>query len=49
VGNVVAPSLSLVDDVWKGLQNLDDAEKIAKIMPGSRLPFLLPAVNALGD
>jgi hypothetical protein len=49
VGNVVAPSMSLIDDVWKGLQNLDDPEKLAKIMPGSRLPFLLPAVNALGD
>ena len=49
VGNVVAPSLSLADDVWKGLQNLDDPEKLAKLLPGSRLPFLLPAINALGD
>lgn len=49
VGNIVAPSLSLVDDIWKAFQNLDDPEKIAKILPGSRLPYLIPAVNALGD
>lgn len=49
VGNMVAPSLSLVDDAWKAVQNLDDPEKLARILPGSRLPFVLPAVNALGD
>lgn len=49
VGNLVAPSLSLVDDAWKALQNLDDPEKLARILPGSRLPYVLPAVNALGE
>lgn len=49
VGNMVAPSLSLVDDVWKALQNLDDPEKLAKVLPGSRLPFIVPAINELGD
>jgi hypothetical protein len=49
VGNMVAPALSLVDDSWKAIQNLDDPEKLARILPGSRLPFVLPAVNALGD
>jgi hypothetical protein len=49
VGNLVAPSMSLVDDVWKGFQNLDDPEKLARILPGSRIPYLLPAINALGD
>ena len=49
VGNVVAPALSLVDDGWKALQNLDDPEKLAKLLPGSRLPYVLPAINALGD
>jgi hypothetical protein len=41
--------MSLVDDVWKGFQNLDDPEKLARILPGSRIPYLLPAINALGD
>ena len=49
VGNLVAPALSLVDDGWKALQNLDDPEKIARMLPGSRIPYLLPAINALGD
>ena len=49
IGNVIAPSLSLVDDGWKALQNLDDPQRLAKLLPGSRLPFVLPAINALGD
>lgn len=49
VGSIVAPSISLVDDAWKAMQNLDDPERLARVLPGSRLPYVLPAINALGD
>lgn len=49
VGNLIAPSASYVDDVFKALQNLDEPEKLARVVPFSRLPYLLPAINALGE
>jgi hypothetical protein len=49
VGNLIAPAAGYVDDVWGALQNLDKPEKAAKILPFSRIPYLIPAVNALGD
>ena len=50
IGNLVAPSASYVDDVYEALQNLTtDPEKVARALPFSRLPYLLPAINALGE
>lgn len=49
IGNLVAPSLGYVDDVFGVLKNLDDPEKVARVLPFSRLPYLLPAINALGE
>lgn len=52
VGNVVAPAAGLVDDVWRGLQNTKegtDPHELVKALPFSRLPWLIPAINALGD
>jgi hypothetical protein len=52
VGNVVAPSLGLVDDVWRGIQNTKegtDPSELIKALPFSKLPFLIPAVNSLTD
>lgn len=49
VGNYVAPSLSLVDDIWKYVQSPDDMGEAAKLLPGSRIPYLLPFVNATQD
>lgn len=50
VGNVVAPSIGLVDDVWRGLQNTKegtDPHELVKSLPFSRLPWMIPALNAL--
>lgn len=50
VGNMVAPSLGLVDDVWKGLQNTKegtDPHELVKALPFSRLPWMIPAINGL--
>lgn len=52
VGNVVAPAAGLVDDVWRGLQNTKegtDPHELLKTLPFNRVPWLIPAVNALGD
>lgn len=49
IGNLVAPAAGYVDDVFGVLQNLDDPEKVARVLPFSRLPYLLPAINALGE
>lgn len=49
VGNYVAPSLSLVDDIWKYAQSPTEVDELAKLFPGSRLPYLLPLVNATKD
>lgn len=50
VGNVVAPAAGLADDLWKGVQNTKegtDPHDLVKSLPFSRLPFLIPALNAL--
>lgn len=49
VGNYVLPASSLVDDIWKYAQGPTDLKAAARILPGSRVPYLLPFVNALGD
>lgn len=52
VGTVVAPAAGLLDDVWRGVQNAKDGtdpHELAKALPFSKLPFLAPAINALGD
>jgi hypothetical protein len=52
VGNVVAPAAGLVDDVWRGLQNTKegtDPHELLKTLPFNRVPWLVPAINALGD
>lgn len=52
VGNIVAPAAGLVDDIWKGLQDTKegvDPHDLLKSMPFGRLPYLVPAVNSLGD
>lgn len=50
VGNVIAPSAGLADDIWRGVQNTKegtDPHELLKSLPFSRLPFLIPAINAL--
>jgi hypothetical protein len=49
VGNYVLPASSLVDDLWKYAQSPLDAHAAARVLPGSRLPYLLPLTNALKD
>jgi hypothetical protein len=52
VGTVVAPSLGLVDDLWRGVQNAKDGtdpHDLVKSLPFSKLPYLAPAINALDE
>lgn len=52
IGNLVAPAAGKVDRIWGALQNTregTDPHALLKEMPLSRLPFLIPAANALGD
>lgn len=49
VGNLIAPATSLVDDAWKALQNLDDPTQLLRVLPGSRLPYIVPGINALQE
>jgi hypothetical protein len=52
IGNMVSPSLGTIDDAWKAIQNTKDGTDptdLIKVMPGSRLPYLFPAINALGN
>lgn len=52
VGNVVAPAAGLADDLWRGLQNTKegtDPYETVKSLPFSKLPFLIPAINALDE
>lgn len=49
VGTVIAPSAGLIDDAWKATQQLDDPEKMMKVIPGSRLPYIVPIINSFGD
>lgn len=49
IGNYVLPASSLVDDIWKYAQSPLNAEDAARIMPGSRMPYLIPFLNGLKD
>jgi len=52
IGNMVAPALGTADDLWKAVQNTKkgtDPIELVKVLPGSRLPYLMPAINALGN
>jgi hypothetical protein len=51
-GNVVAPVTGKADKLWGALQDTSDGTSpmpFIKEMPFSRLPFLLPAINALTE
>lgn len=45
VGNYVLPSASLVNDGFKWLQSPTEVGDLARILPMSRLPFLVPLMN----
>ena len=49
VGNYVAPASSLIDDIWKYAQSPMEADEALKLLPGSRMPFVLPLVNLTRD
>lgn len=52
VGNVVAPSAGLANDLWKALQNTKegtDPHDLLKSLPFSKLPLVGIGINALGD
>ena len=49
VGNYVAPSLSLVNDVWDYAQSPLELDEAAKVLPMRNLPFLLPVLNSTRD
>lgn len=49
VGNFVLPASSLVDDMWKYVQSPTSLDEAAQLAPLSRLPYLLPFVNAAKD
>jgi hypothetical protein len=51
-GGLVAPSIGVVNDLYKAVQNTGegtDAHQLVKTLPFSKLPFLQPAVNSLGN
>jgi hypothetical protein len=45
VGNYVLPSAGLANDAFKWLQSPTEIDDLAKIMPLSRLPYLVPLMN----
>ncbi|ALF01678.1 internal virion protein [Caulobacter phage Percy] len=58
LGNTVAPGLGVIEDVWQGSHQLADRtdgtagagwRKLAKVLPGSNLPFVQPMFNAFED
>jgi hypothetical protein len=52
IGNMIAPSLGLLDDAWKAIQNTKDGtdpHELLKTLPFNRHPLLIPAINALGN
>lgn len=53
VGNYIAPALSLVDDTWKLAQGVftDDntLEQALRLVPGSRIPYVVPFFNLAKD
>jgi hypothetical protein len=51
LGNVVAPAAGLLEDTYKGIQNTKDGtdpKQLLRSMPFSRVPYLIPAIQALG-
>ena len=51
-GNLMGPALGKADKLWGAVQNTKDGtdpHALIKELPLSRLPFLIPAINALGD
>jgi len=49
VGNYVLPAAGLANDAFKWLQSPTDLQDAAKIMPLSRLPYLVPLMNTTKD
>jgi hypothetical protein len=49
VGTYILPASSLVDDIWKYIQSPNEINDALKIIPGSRIPFLVPALNNLKE
>jgi hypothetical protein len=50
IGNTIAPAAGLANDLYEGIQNTKDGtdpHQLAKSLPFSRLPFLVPAIDAL--
>ncbi|WCD56175.1 internal virion protein [Caulobacter phage KSC] len=47
LGNTVAPGLGVIEDAWQGSHG--DWRKLAKVLPGSNLPFVQPMFNAFED
>lgn len=51
-GNLMGPALGKADKLWGAIQNTKDGtdpHALIKELPLSRLPFLIPAINALGN
>jgi hypothetical protein len=55
IGNYVAPSLALVDDAWKAVDGIfaqdpgKTAEQASRILPFSRVPYIVPFFNVARD
>jgi ribosomal protein S18 acetylase RimI-like enzyme len=49
VGNYVLPAAGLANDAFKWLQSPTEVQDAAKIMPLSRLPYLVPLMNTTKD
>jgi hypothetical protein len=49
VGNYVLPAAGLANDAFKWLQSPTEMQDAAKIMPLSRLPYLVPLMNTTKD
>lgn len=49
VGTYILPASSLINDGYKYLQQIDNLHNAAKLLPGSRLPYVLPLVNTVPD
>lgn len=49
VGNYVLPASSLVNDIWKYAQSPMEIDDAARVLPMSRLPYLVPFANATKD
>lgn len=50
IGGTIAPSVGLVNDMYKGIQNTKagtDPHQLAKTLPFSNLPGMTPAIDAL--